>query len=194
MSDIACFSFYPTKNLGGLGDGGMCVTNSKELYERIKSLHEYGDCKELGYNSRLDEVQAVILRIKLKKLNTWNMGRRLRAIKYGELFRDSDLPIEWPNADFLGHTFHQYTIRVKEEDRDKLRGCLRENGIETRMYYPYAIHQLDYIKRRGVNRLGPLDQAEKLAKTVLQLPIAGVMTHQVEYIVKVIKKYYKLIV
>lgn len=142
IGDIAAFSFFPTKNLGAFGDGGMVVTNDPDLAERVRILRVHGAKKkyfhtELGYNSRLDELQAAILRVKLRNLDEWNVARRALADEYGRLLRDAGviLPAE---SSGNRHVYHQYTIRLKR--RDKLQAHLQANGIGCAVYYPTPLH------------------------------------------------------
>jgi hypothetical protein len=189
IGDVACFSFYPTKNLGGLGDGGMCITKSEEVYERIKSLHLYGNMEMLGYNSRLDEIQAAILLVKLKKMDEWNNNRRQRAQWYWEFFGEVGGDIELPEYS-SGHTFHQFVIRV--EKRDELKKYLLDNGIETMIYYSTPLHKVKYILyNEKVSFNGRLKRTEELANKVLSLPICeGVSKGDIWYVVEKIKEFY----
>ncbi len=170
--EIGCFSFYPTKNLGGLGDGGICITNNNEINEKIRLLREYG-WKEryvsegFGVNSRLDEIQAAILRVKLKYLDDENRMRKNIANQYNEGLENSklELPREIGN---IYHVYHQYVI--KTENRDELRSELKENGIGTLIHYPVPIHKQPCFEKMSKNQV-QLKISEKICSEVLSLPM-----------------------
>jgi len=171
IGDIGCFSFYPSKNLGAYGNGGMIVTNSEELAKRLSMLRNYGQSKKyyydfMGINSRLDEIQAAVLRIKLKHLDEWNEKRRNIAKLYGKLLKGSSiiLPIE---KDYAKHVYHLYVIRSK--NRDELQQYLLENGIQTQIHYPLPVH-----KQKAYLDLGfraHLPATEKVCGEILSLPM-----------------------
>ncbi len=170
--DLATFSFYPTKNLGALGDGGLVATNNPELHERVRLLHQYGWKQRYiseipGSNSRLDEIQAAILRAKLPHLDAENARRREIAALYNHLLKDSGLilPVCAFNA---SHVYHQYVIRHPR--RDALQAYLRENGIGTLIHYPQAVHQQPAYAGR-VGESIHLRNSEQAAGQVLSLPI-----------------------
>jgi dTDP-4-amino-4,6-dideoxygalactose transaminase len=140
VSGTGCFSFYPTKNLGAYGDAGMVVTDDKEVAEKVKLLRCYGESKRYkneipGFNSRLDELQAAILRVKLKHLNTWTKNRRKLAEIYNKNLKNVLIPVE---KDYAKHVYHLYVIRSK--DRNQLRDHLKAKGISTLIHYPLPIH------------------------------------------------------
>lgn len=172
---IAAFSFYPTKNLGSLGDGGAVVTSDAALADRVRSLREYGwreryISEEPGLNSRLDELQAAILRVKLRYLNADNHRRDEIARAYGEVLRGPSLLL--PRAEGVVHAWHQYVIRSPQ--RDRLRLFLREQGIGTLVHYPVPVHlQPAY---RGRLRQGALDRTEQVAREILSLPMFPELT------------------
>jgi dTDP-4-amino-4,6-dideoxygalactose transaminase len=178
FGDFGCFSFYPSKNLGGFGDGGMIVTASQVLAERVRSLRNYGAVKkyfseEQGWNSRLDEIQAAILRVKLRYLDKWTAARRERALRYDVLLSnipDLETPVVSPRGT---HVFHQYTIRVPK--RAQVQNSLAEAAISTSVYYPSPIH-LQPIYRSLGYRPGDLPETEKAAIEVLSLPIYPELT------------------
>lgn len=179
IGDIGALSFFPTKTLGGFGDGGMIITNDDDVAALARMLRAHGSKKKyynemVGYNSRLDEVQAALLRIKLRRLDKANEQRRAAAARYRQLLGDLDgiaLPIESPNA---YHVYHQYTIRVKARERDELREALAEAGIGTMVYYPVPVHKLPVYKGEAVGS-SALPEAENAARQVLSLPIwAGI--------------------
>lgn len=169
---MAAFSFYPTKNLGAFGDGGMVVTDDPELAERSRMLREYGWRERYvssitGTNSRLDELQAAILRVKLHHLDVNNERRQALAQVYQTRLTGSDLtlPSERPAC---YHAYHLYVIRCKE--RDRLRLALREQGIDTGIHYPLPVHQQPaYAKRLDVPY--PLTHTEQVSREVLSLPL-----------------------
>jgi dTDP-4-amino-4,6-dideoxygalactose transaminase len=141
FGDAAALSFFPSKNLGGFGDGGMIVTSDAEVAELARMLRAHGakrkyDHEMLGYNSRLDELQAALLRIRLPHLDRLNEGRRAAAAAYGEELAGNEfvtVPLEDPDA---YHVFHQYTVRVPQGRRDSVRAALGASGIDTMIYYP----------------------------------------------------------
>jgi dTDP-4-amino-4,6-dideoxygalactose transaminase len=170
IGDIAAFSFYPTKNLGALGDGGMVATGDPDLAERVRRLREYGweeryVSREAGLNSRLDEIQAAVLRVKLRHLDEDNASRRRIAGLYDSLLKDAGLILPCGRPDAV-HVYHQYVIRSRE--RDALRGHLREMGIGTLVHYPVPVHrQPAYAARDG----GRLPLTERIAGEILSLPM-----------------------
>ena len=176
--DIACFSFYPTKNLGAIGDGGAVVTNDPSLAEKVRCLREYGWASERnvseasGLNSRLDELQAAILRVKLQFLDEDNNQRRRIAALYGDLLRDSDLVLPQRREDAT-HVFHLYVVR--SEERDELLARLRAEGIGALIHYPVPVHlQPAYLNRlRGADSL---PNTERAATEILSLPIYPELT------------------
>jgi dTDP-4-amino-4,6-dideoxygalactose transaminase len=176
--DVACFSFYPTKNLGAIGDGGALVTNNPLLAEKVRCLREYGWSSGrkvsdvTGWNSRLDELQAAILRVKLQFLDEDNERRRKIACVYDELLRDSDLVLPQSREDAT-HVFHLYVVR--SEERDELLARLRAEGIVALVHYPVPVHlQPAYLGRlRGG---GNLPNTERAAREILSLPIYPELT------------------
>src|SRR4029077_12855238 len=173
LGDMACLSFYPTKNLGAYGDAGMVVTNSPELAGRIRTLRNHGQTGkylsgEPGWNSRLDEMQAAILRVKLRYLSNWQHARQSHGAEYNRLF--SQIPGVMPPLAPAGfeHVYHQYTIRV--EFRDALQTFLSERKIGSTVYYPYPLHLQPIYKSLG-HKLGDFPHAERAAQEVLSLPM-----------------------
>ena len=172
-SAIGCFSFFPSKNLGAYGDGGLATTNDANLADRIRQLRVHGGRRkyyhdELGVNSRLDEIQAAILRVKLKHLNAWICARRETAARYTDGFRNSEgivAPIEQKGH---RHVYHQYTIRVHE--RDAVKRKLEDAGIQTMVYYPVPLHQQN-VHKGLPGAKASLVHAEKAAREVLSLPM-----------------------
>ncbi len=168
---LGCFSFYPTKNLGAAGDGGMVVTSDARLAERLRRLRVHGQSgrylyDEVGLNSRLDELQAALLRVKLRHLETWNRVRREKAARYTELLRGW---VATPEPGPAGaHVFHRYVIRVPE--RDALAAHLAERGVEAAVYYPVPLHLQKCFAGLG-HRPGDFPEAEAAAREVLALPL-----------------------
>ena len=143
IGHVGCFSFYPTKNLGAYGDGGMVTTNDEEIAARLRLLRNYGQPRKyhhvlVGVNSRLDEIQAAILRVKLRYLDEWNERRRQLATLYSELLRNAAVatPVELPN---VKHVYHLYVIRSK--DRDALQRRLSQQGVQSQIHYPIPVHR-----------------------------------------------------
>ena len=170
--DIGCFSFYPTKNLGAIGDGGAVTTNDPELAAKVRLLREYGWAERnvssiCGWNSRLDELQAAILRVKLQFLDADNNCRRRIASLYDELLSDSDLVLPRRRED-ARHVFHLYVVRSR--DRDKLLARLRAIDIAALIHYPVPIHLQPAYRGRLVGA-GQLRNTERAAKEILSLPI-----------------------
>lgn len=173
LGDAACFSFYPTKNLGAYGDGGMVVTNSNEVAARLKTLRNHGQSakyvsSEPGWNSRLDEIQAAILRVKLRHLPAWQSARQAHAASYSKLLLG--IPGVAPPLVPEGyeHVFHQYTIRV--ERREALVKYLNERKIGSAIYYPMPLHLQPLYAALG-HRMGDFPHAEHAAQEVLSLPM-----------------------
>ena len=173
FGDIGCFSFFPSKNLGAYGDGGMITTNSDFLAERILGLRNHGGKvryyhEELGLNSRLDEMQAAILRVKLPHLDKWNEQRREAAYRYNELLKGVE-GVETP-VELKGTTcvYHQYTIKTPA--RDAMHEKLKEKGVMTMIYYPVPAHLQEAFKNLEIAE-GCLPITEDLTKKVLSLPI-----------------------
>jgi Predicted pyridoxal phosphate-dependent enzyme apparently involved in regulation of cell wall biogenesis len=188
---LAAFSFYPTKNLGAVGDGGMVVTNDEDLAERVRLLREYGWKKRYvsevpGFNSRLDELQAAILRVKLKYLGQFNEFRRNLATRYTTLLSDHITPPkELPGAQ---HVYHLYVIRTSQ--REGLQNFLINHGIGTGIHYPRPIHLQPAYSRMAVI---PLPVTEQIAKEILSLPLYPQMEmDQVEEVAILIKDYFRV--
>ena len=174
LGDIACFSFFPTKNLGAFGDGGMLTTNDPELEERIRMLRVHGSKKKyhheiLGCNSRLDELQAAILRVKLKYLDAWTNTRRALAERYREKLNVAGNAIVLPTEmEWAYHVYHQYTIRVP--NRDAVQEELKARGIASTVYYPLSLHLQPVFKNLGY-KLGDFPESEKATEEALSLPM-----------------------
>lgn len=185
MGDVGCISFFPSKNLGGYGDGGMVVTNSEEIAKRLASLRAHGSTRkylsdEQGWNSRLDELQAAILRVKLRHLDQWSRQRRQAASHYDELLRGLPSVVTPTRSGFGDHVFHQYTVRVPR--RDQMQKLLAEAGVTTMVYYPHPIHQQPIYAVLGY-REGDLPVTEAACKHVFSLPMFPELTpEQSEYV------------
>jgi dTDP-4-amino-4,6-dideoxygalactose transaminase len=179
LGDIACLSFFPTKNLGGYGDGGMVVTNDDKLAERVRMLRAHGWRKKyspemLGYNSRLDELQAAILRVKLRHVDTWNDQRRAIACRYTERFSTMGIvtPREEENA---WHVYHLYTVRLANRDRVQIE--LKNAGIASDVYYPQPLHLTDPCRPLGYQP-GDFPVAEQASREALSLPLYPEMAEE----------------
>jgi dTDP-4-amino-4,6-dideoxygalactose transaminase len=173
LGDAACVSFYPTKNLGAYGDAGMVVMNSAELAARVRTLRNHGQAvkylsSEPGWNSRLDEIQAAILRVKLRHLPNWQRARQSHAAEYHRLF--SQIPGVMPPIapEGFDHVYHQYTIRI--EKRDALQKFLGERKIGSTIYYPHPLHLQPLYSALGY-KAGDFPHAERAAQEVLSLPM-----------------------
>ncbi|HKR59142.1 MAG TPA: DegT/DnrJ/EryC1/StrS family aminotransferase [Pyrinomonadaceae bacterium] len=174
---IGCFSFYPSKNLGGAGDGGMLTTNDAKLATRLRTLRVHGGeveyrHSEVGINSRLDELQAAVLRVKLTQLDRWSDLRRNNARRYDELLRERSPEFEVITPyvrEEARHIFHQYVLRVPNY-RDDLVKHLAQNGIGTGIYYPIPLHRQECFAFLGY-REGDCPEAERAARETIALPI-----------------------
>ena len=190
---VGCFSFFPSKNLGCAGDGGMITTNDADLADRLRLLRVHGSrskyhCEILGVNSRLDALQAAILRVKLPHLESWTEGRRANADRYRQLFAEMNLgdrvvlPIEPAGS---RHVYNQFVIRVAE--RDELREHLTAAGIPTEIYYPEPLHRQPAFSHLG----GSFAEAERASREVLALPIFPELTEgQQRRVVTAIAEFY----
>lgn len=196
LGTTCCFSFFPTKNLGGYGDGGMIVTNNEDLAEKMSVIRVHGSKPKyyhhvLGYNSRLDEMQAAILNVKLPHLNDWSKQRRDKADYYTGLLNEKlgdKVKTPFIKEDHY-HIFHQYTIRV--EKRDELQQYLRENGVATMVYYPKPLHLQPVFSELGYKE-GDLPVTEKACEEALSLPMfPELKPEQQEYVVSKIADFFK---
>src|SRR3989338_11192591 len=172
IGKIGCYSFYPTKNLGAFGDGGMIVTNDEKLFKKIKLLRMYGEKERYksilqGRISRLDEIQAAILSFKLQYLDKWNERRREIAGKYRSHLENSPCRLP-PALPFTKHVYHLFVIRTKK--RDSLKNYLEKKGIATGIHYPQPIHLVPSFKSLGYKE-GDFPESEKAAKEILSLPM-----------------------
>lgn len=191
LGDMAAFSFYPTKNLGAFGDGGMVVTNDRELNERVRILREYGWRQRFiseisGLNSRLDELQAAVLRVKLQYLDRWNGERRRKASIYTKWLKGLEIvcPIEKEPAQ---HVYHLYVIRTRK--RDSLQAFLKEREISTLIHYPVPIHLQNAYRNLGYQK-GDLPFTEQCSKEILSLPFFPEMTErEMEEVTRTIRSF-----
>jgi len=191
MSDFGCFSFFPSKNLGGAGDGGMVVTQSQELADRVRLLREHGSKPKyhhalVGTNSRLDALQAAILRVKLRHLDRWSEGRARNAALYNSLFEGSRVvrPHHDPRT---RHIYNQYVIRVPQ--RDELRARLTERGIGHEVYYPVPLHLQPCFASLGYKE-GDLPVAEAAARETIALPIYPELTEeQIRHVAATVREF-----
>jgi len=171
MGDCGCFSFYPSKNLGAYGDSGMMSTNDPDINERVRLLRNHGTVAPyrhdfIGYNSRLDEIQAAILRIKLRHIEEYNKKRRRIAAIYTSMLKDAVIcPVERPDRT---HVYHQYTIRSQR--RELIIRRLREKRISHVIYYPIPLHLQRAFKYLGY-RAGDFPESERASREVLSIPI-----------------------
>jgi dTDP-4-amino-4,6-dideoxygalactose transaminase len=187
--DMGCFSFYPSKNLGAYGDGGMVVTDDDARAERLRRLRDHGRIAgyrhgEIGYNSRLDELQAAVLRVKLQRLDEYNRRRRDNARRYGE--RLVDAGVVTPVEDRKGlHVYHQYTI--KSPRREYIRNALSAAGVASAVYYPLPLHRQDVY--RADNARANFPAADAAADQVLSLPMYPELTEaQIDEVVRVVRQ------
>lgn len=190
---MGCFSFYPTKNLGANGDGGMVVTRDETLNRRLRMLRVHGIEKRYyhdlhGYNSRLDELQAAILRVKLRHLEKWNSRRAQIAARYNEGFRD--LPVQRPHvAEGNRHVYHVYALLC--EQRDALHQHLADHGIPCIIYYPRPLHLQKVYADYGWKE-GDFPVAEDISRRILPLPMYPELTDaQVDYVIETVRRFFK---
>ena len=193
FGQAGCFSFFPTKNLGGYGDGGMVTTQDGDLAERLRTLRQHGSRvryyhEELGFNSRLDEIQAAILRVKLRYLETWIGDRRRIADFYRQALRDGNV-VAPPDDPQGRHVYNQFTLRVPR--RDALQNYLKERGIATMIYYPRSLHQQKVYAGRGYEE-GDLPQSELAAQEVISLPVHPELTpEQTAFVAETVRSFYR---
>jgi dTDP-4-amino-4,6-dideoxygalactose transaminase len=192
IGQAGCFSFFPTKNLGAYGDGGMVVTNDDDLANTIHLLRSHGSNRKyfhsmVGYNSRLDALQAAVLNVKLAYIDEWSKKRRKVACLYNAGFKASHIEQLICPLVKDGHVFNQYVLRVKE--RDGLAEYLKQRGISTAVYYPLPLHLQECYQGLGYKE-GDLPVCEELSRTVLALPINPELSNEeVMYIVRAIKEF-----
>lgn len=192
IGDAGCFSFYFTKNLGGYGEGGMVITNNPVIAEKVRLLRNHGHKSKyehsvIGYNNRLDEIQAAILRIKLKHLNSYNEKRRDIAKKYNTLLKN--IPLTLPKEiDGRKHVYHLYVVRA--EERDSLREYLNDRGIGTGIHYKIPIHLQEACNRYNY-KPGDFPEVERASKEILSLPMYPELRDEdINYITDAIRKFF----
>jgi dTDP-4-amino-4,6-dideoxygalactose transaminase len=193
LGHVGCFSFFPSKNLGCYGDGGMLVTNDPALSERLAALRIHGRTakyihKWVGVNSRLDALQAAVLRVKLRHLDDWSNGRQKNADKYRTLLEDAGgLKLPRPRAYQTRHVYNQFVIRCP--NRDNLQAYLKANGVGTEVYYPLPLHLQPCFEYLGYHK-GDFPVSEQLAKESLALPVhAELANDDIEYICQKIRSF-----
>jgi dTDP-4-amino-4,6-dideoxygalactose transaminase len=196
LGDAAAFSFFPSKNLGGFGDGGLITMHDAGMADVVSRLRVHGSRTRyehdlVGINSRLDALQAAVLQVKLRHLDRWTEGRRRNAARYAQLFKEAKLdgcvvaPVTAPGNH---HVFNQYTIRAQR--RDELKEFLRQNRIGSEIYYPLPLHLQACYKDLGY-RKGDFPESERAAQEVLSLPIyAELAEDQLGYVVETIRRFY----
>lgn len=177
MGDLACFSFYPGKNLGAYGEGGMVVTSNPDYAKTVRMLRDWGAEKKYhhvlkGYNYRLEGIQGAVLRVKLRHLEAWTEGRRAAAARYDKLLAGSGVPVPKPQSHDR-HVYHVYAIRTP--NREAWQAALQAKGIQTGIHYPFPIHLLPAHADLGY-RKGDFPHAEKAADEVLSLPMFAELT------------------
>ena len=186
MGTAAAFSFYPTKNLSAAGDAGLATTNDAKIAEHMRQLRNHGSPRryvhtEFGWNGRLDAMQAAVLRVKLRRVDSWNAARRERAALYDRLFAESGVsgkkaPVQLPfRSGHCFHVFHQYVIRA--EKRDDLRAFLTSRAIGSEVYYPVPLHLQECFAFLG-HRAGDFPESERAAEEVLALPMFAELTEE----------------
>lgn len=191
LGDAGAFSFYPGKNLGAMGDAGAVVTDDEEIADKVRALSNYGSDRKYhniyaGHNSRLDEMQAAILRVKLKELERWNICRRQVAEKYLNGIKNPVVikPVVAADRDHVWHVF-----AVRTANRDALQAYLKEKGIDTLIHYPIPIHLQEAYRELGIPK-GALPIAEEIADTQLSLPMYyGITDEQVEYVIEAVNSF-----
>jgi len=193
---LGCFSFYPTKNLGAYGDGGMLTTNEAQLAHRLKALRVHGRTgtylhEWIGVNSRLDALQAAVLRVKLRYLDEWSAGRRRNAERYRRQLAKSPIPVTpaAPAPYQTRHIYNQFVIRCA--DRDRLQTYLKQNGVGSEVYYPLPLHLQPCYSGLG-HRKGDFPVSEKLAAESLALPVQGELSlEDIDYVCDTIRSFYE---
>jgi dTDP-4-amino-4,6-dideoxygalactose transaminase len=193
IGTVGCFSFFPSKNLGGIGDGGMVVTNDQQLYERISIMRNHGSKpkyyhKYIGGNFRLDPIQAAALLVKLPHLNDWSEARRRNAAYYNKKFKNTVVRTPYISPDCMS-IFNQYVIRVPR--RSELMEHLHQKNIGCEIYYPVPMHLQECFRYLGCKE-GSLPESEKAAKEVLAIPVYPELTSQMmDYVAETILAFLK---
>jgi dTDP-4-amino-4,6-dideoxygalactose transaminase len=186
LGDIGCLSFFPSKNLGAYGDGGAVLTRDAALYERMKMIANHGSRKKyhneiVGINSRLDTLQAAILRVKLRHLEAYSQARRAAADRYDALLAGCEPVVTPARAPYSEHVFHQYTLRISQAvpgGRDALLDHLKARGIPHAVYYPVPLHRLSVFTERHPMRHDAMTETERAAAEVVSLPMHTELTEE----------------
>jgi len=195
IGNVACFSFFPSKNLGGYGDGGMLTTNDAALAERLTALRVHGTKRKyyhdyIGINSRLDALQAAVLRVKFKYLDSWTGKRQQNAAIYRDVLAGMNVPVVPPSTMpyQTRHVYNQFAIRC--EERDGLQAYLKQHGVGSEVYYPLPLHLQTCFEHLG-HKAGDFPVSEKLAKESLALPIySELQPSDIEYVCNLIGSFY----
>lgn len=193
LGTVGCFSFYPVKNLGAYGEGGMVVTNDEEIADQIRLLRNHGSREKYeylvpGYNYRLDALQAAILRVKLKKLSSWNENRRQLARLYNELLTETGVIIP-REREYAKHVYHLYVIRV--QNREGLQGRLKSQGVASGMHYLRPLHLQKAYEYLGYKK-GDFPRTEECSQEIISLPMFPELTREeVEEVSEIIKAFLK---
>src|ERR1041384_3258788 len=197
MGRIGCFSFYPSKNLGAAGEAGLLTTKDDALAARLRALRVHGGAteylhQEVGFNSRLDALQAAVLRVKLPHLDDWAQARRAKAETYTLLLMNAHLPFQLKPPTLrenARHIFHLYVVRVAADLRDPLMAHLRAHGVGTKVYYPVPLHLQECFRYLGY-QAGDMPEAERAARETLALPLYPELTlEQQQYVVDVLGRF-----
>lgn len=194
IGDLGCFSFYPTKNIGGYGDGGIITTNNDELYEKVIRLRNHGRSAHymyeiIGYNARLDNIQAAILNVKLKYISKWNKQRKEIAMRYNKELNNIGDIITQKISENYKHVYHLYVIKTKY--RDKLINYLKENDIGCGIQYEIPLNKQKAYENLSIN-FGDLSIANKVSQEVLSIPLyPGLKEEEIEFIINKIKLFFK---
>lgn len=192
FGEAGCFSFYPTKNLGAFGDSGAVVTDDEYLYKKLKMLRNYGSQVKYhnqieGFNSRLDEVQAALLRVKLKHLGELNEERVRIADRYNTEIKNAFIDLPQLRCQDTNHVYHQYVVRIK--NRESFQNYLAKNGIETVIHYPIPPHLAECYKYLGYKK-GDFPITEQYASEILSLPMFnGMKDDEIDYVIKICNEY-----
>lgn len=193
IGDIGAFSFFPSKNLGAYGDGGMIVTDDDVIADKARMLRHHGSSQKyfhkfIGYNSRLDEIQSAVLRIKLKMIDGWNEKRRKNALLYNNLLKG--LPVRLPDGKGRDHIYHAYTVRM--ENRDKCSRFLSGNGVSSAVYYPVPLPAQEAYRHLGYSE-SEFPDSYKAAREVISLPMFPELEiAEIETICSLLKKFFLL--
>lgn len=196
MGDLGCISFFPSKNLGGFGDGGMVTTKDETIARKLSALRVHGAPRKyfhdwVGVNSRLDTLQAAVLRVKLKYLDAETAGRQKHAARYRQLLGGTGVPIMLPQPTEYQtrHIYNQFVIRAPR--RDELKAYLSENGVGSEIYYPLSLHQQACFRDLGY-REGDFPESERAAKEVLAIPVHSAMADEdIDYICRLIRCFFE---